>query len=154
MRLLIDECLSPALVALANALGYEAAHVVHLGLAGKKDWEIMEVVLEGDWTLVTRNAIDFRGRRRGASKAARPGPKGHYKGVDLHAGLICLNSPGGLDLKGQEELFGVALKELETCGEPVNQVIEVTLSGDGCEGEGSERGTIEIDRYDMPDQAS
>lgn len=32
MRLLIDECLSPALVALAHAAGHEAAHVIHLSL--------------------------------------------------------------------------------------------------------------------------
>lgn len=37
MRLLVDECLSPELTVMAQAGGYEASHVVRLGLAGRPD---------------------------------------------------------------------------------------------------------------------
>lgn len=47
-RFLIDENLSPSLVQPAQARGYEAAHVNHLGLRTVQDWELLRVVAEGD----------------------------------------------------------------------------------------------------------
>lgn len=41
----------------------ETSHVVWLGLAGLKDWELKPIILEGDWTFVTTNSVDFRGQR-------------------------------------------------------------------------------------------
>ena len=71
MKFLVDECLSPELTRLAQAAGYgESAHVVWLGHAGLKDWHLKPIILDGDWTFVTRNAIDFRG------PAQRPGRRG------------------------------------------------------------------------------
>jgi predicted nuclease of predicted toxin-antitoxin system len=61
MRLLVDECLSPELAKLAQKQGYEASHVVWLKQGGAKDWELMPLIIDGDWTLVTNNSIDFRG---------------------------------------------------------------------------------------------
>lgn len=29
-------------------------------LAGKKDWEVKPIILDGDWTFMTRNSVDFR----------------------------------------------------------------------------------------------
>lgn len=64
MRFLIDECLSPKLTELAREKGYgESSHIVWLGLAGTKDWELFPFIVEGDWTFVTRNSVDFRGTR-------------------------------------------------------------------------------------------
>lgn len=34
-----------------------------LKLTGKKDWELKLIILEGDWTFVTKNSVDFRGSR-------------------------------------------------------------------------------------------
>lgn len=43
MRFLIDECLHLSLVTVANEAGFEAHHIVHLGLQGKQDHELMGV---------------------------------------------------------------------------------------------------------------
>lgn len=60
-KLLIDENLSPGLVSQANVKGFVCAHVNHLGLTGLKDWELKATILEGDWTFITNNGMDFRG---------------------------------------------------------------------------------------------
>ena len=78
----------------------------------------------GDWTFVTRNSCDFRGPE------TAPGSKGQYAGVEIHAGLICLNGPEGMDLDLQLELFEVALNEIAEEDDLINQVIEVTASDD------------------------
>ena len=55
MKFLIDECLSPKLVELAHTRGYgESSHIVWLGRSGAKDWELMPLILDGNWTLVTK----------------------------------------------------------------------------------------------------
>ena len=85
MKFLIDECLSPELAKLALRRGYVgSSHVVWLKKGGWKDWNLKPVILEGDWTFVTRNSCDFRGPE------TAPGSKGQYAGVRFHAGLICL----------------------------------------------------------------
>jgi hypothetical protein len=136
---LIDECLSTELVDLACQRGHvQAAHVVHRGLGGTKDWDLMPMIIAEDWTLVTRNAYDFRGPTN------KPGSKGLYARQALHAGLICLNGPpDGFDLDTQRELFEVALDDIDARGELVNEVLEVSLgSGDDAE--------ITLQRYPLP----
>ena len=97
----------------------------------------MPIVVAGDFTLVTKNSIDFRGRRD------RPGEKGLYKDLELHPGLICLNGPRGMDLDMQLELFEVALDELDILQDDlVNKCLEVTLEAE------SEK--IVITLYDLP----
>jgi hypothetical protein len=50
------------LALLARELGFvESSHVTWLGKSRWKDWELKEFILEGDWTFVTRNSVDFRG---------------------------------------------------------------------------------------------
>ncbi|MGH9435926.1 MAG: DUF5615 family PIN-like protein, partial [Terriglobia bacterium] len=62
MKFLIDECLSPDLAEAARQRGFaESSHVVWLGKSGAKDWQLKRIILDGDWTLVTRNSVDFRG---------------------------------------------------------------------------------------------
>jgi hypothetical protein len=102
----------------------EASHVVWIGKSGWKDWELKQVLQDEDWASVTRNSEDFR-RPRDA-----PGTKGQYKDVSIHAGLICLNGPVGMDLALQRELFTEALDELDVDGDLTNQVLEVTLDED------------------------
>ena len=92
VKFLIDECLSLDLVAVAQGRGFvESSHVVWMGKAGWKDWELKPFILEGDWTLVTRNSVDFRGH------ADNPGASGQFANVPLHAGLVCINGPDGMD---------------------------------------------------------
>lgn len=135
MKFLVDECLSPELTKLAHAKGYgESSHIVWHGLSGSKDWELKPFILDGDWTFVTRNSIDFRG------PAGEPGKRGQYADVEIHAGLVCLNGPPGMDLDMQIELFDYALEELATNADLVNQVLEITLEED----------TVQIRRYELP----
>jgi hypothetical protein len=74
VKFLIDECLSLDLVEVARVRGFvESSHVVWMGKAGWKDWELKPFILEGDWTLVTRNSVDFRGH------ADNPGRRGNLR---------------------------------------------------------------------------
>jgi hypothetical protein len=135
VRLLIDECLSAVLARSARERGHhEATHVRWIGKAGWKDHRLMEVILDGDWTFVTRNAADFRG------PASAPGTKGHYAGVEVHAGLVCLNGPPSMNRAAQLELFTAVLDELDSDPDMVNRVIEATLHGD----------RTSLSRYAMP----
>lgn len=137
MKLLIDECLSPRFVQMAQDAGYaESTHILWLGKGGWKDWELKPLILDGDWTFVTKNSVDFRG------PAAAPGSKGQYADVAIHAGLVCLNGPMTMDLAMQLELFEEALHELEEDGDLVNQVLEVTMTDQ----------EIHILRYLLPDE--
>jgi hypothetical protein len=135
MKLLIDECLSPELAKLAQSRGHgESSHIVWLKKGGWKDWSLTAFIIDGDWTFVTRNSIDFRG------PASRPGSRGQYSDVPIHAGLICLNGPEGMNLDVQLELFEYALDEVAD-GDLVNQVLEITLLDDK---------EIRILRYALP----
>lgn len=136
-KLLIDECLSSELALMARERGHhEASHVVWIGKSGWKDWELKRLLLQEDWVLVTRNSEDFRGPREA------PGSKGQYSDVPIHAGLICLNAPTGMDLALQRELFSEVLDELDSTPDLTNQILEVTLDHD-------EAGFL-IERYRYP----
>jgi hypothetical protein len=135
MKFLVDECLSPELVKIAHASGHgESSHVVWRGWAGLKDWELKPIILDGDWTFVTRNSEDFRG------SVDTPGAAGQYAGVEIHAGLICLNGPCGMDLDMQLELFEQALEQLQADPDLINQVLEITLEEDA----------LTVRRYALP----
>ena len=135
MKFLVDECLSPELTKLAHVRGHgESSHVVWLGRAGLKDWELKPLILQDNWTFVTKNSVDFRG------PADKPGSKGQYADVAFHAGLICLNGPPGMDLDMQLELFEQALDELEADPDLINKVLEITCEQDG----------LQVRRYHLP----
>jgi predicted nuclease of predicted toxin-antitoxin system len=138
MKFLIDECLSPKLAELARSQGFgESSHLVWLGRAAASDWNLIPFITAGDWTFVTRNAIDFRG------SSSNPGAKGQYARLDLHAGLICLNAATSMTRSLQLELFSEALRELALAPDLVNQVLEVTLEPDG---------DIRLIRYALPSE--
>lgn len=109
-----------------------------IGKRGWKDWELKKVILDGDWTFVTKNSIDFRGPANAA------GTRGQYADVPIHAGLICLNGPPGMDLDLQLELFEAALDELDRDDDLVNRVMEISFQDAGDE--------IEIRRYRLPSE--
>jgi hypothetical protein len=138
VKFLIDECLSLDLVDLAWERGFtQSSHVVWLGKAGWKDWELKPFILDGDLTFVTRDSVDFRG------PAEHPGTKGQYADVALHAGLVCMNGPAGMNLELQCELFSIALDEIGNVDQLVNEVIEVDLETPEAE--------VTIRRYTIPD---
>jgi hypothetical protein len=124
-RLLIDECLTPELVQLAIEAGHvESTCLRNRNWLGLKDWQLMEHVLRGDFILVTRNAQDFRGR-------GEADPGGLHAAIEVHAGLICLDSALELDFDVQREVFQHALEALVALSELVNQALEVFLHADG-----------------------
>jgi hypothetical protein len=135
---LVDECLSEKLASRARQRGYpESTHVRWIGKTGWQDYQLMPIITEAGYVFVTKNSFDFRG------PADAPGPPGLFAGVNLHAGLICLNGPVGMDLDMQCELFEYALEEYQRDPDLYNAVIEVTLSREGAD-------KIAIVRYLLP----
>src|SRR5262245_47886867 len=121
----------PRLALRAQAAGHgESSHVVWMNKAGWKDWELKQFIIDGDWTFVTINSVDFRGPQ------ANPGSAGQYADVEIHAGLICFNGPDHIDKEAQHAMLDAALQIIEDeVGEIVNKVIEITLTDDGIEAE-------------------
>jgi hypothetical protein len=75
-KLLIDECLSAELALMARERGHhQASHVVWIGKAGWKDWELKQLLLDEDWVLVTWNSKDFRGLRHLAHRLVSSCPR-------------------------------------------------------------------------------
>src|SRR4051794_41781467 len=103
MKFLIDECLSPELARLARERGYgESTHIAWLGKSGWKDWSLKPVILDGDWTFVTQNAVDFRG------PPASPRSQGQNADGAIHRGPIWLKgASAGVDSDMLVALFEV-----------------------------------------------
>ena len=112
MKLLIDECLHTSLVGIAHSAGHTADHVAHRGLGGLKDWQLMQVIREQEYTFVTNNRSDFLAL--------------HGKEA-LHAGVIVI-VPNVIPSQ-QRELFAAALKHIGT-RDLTNTVVEVRFVGD------------------------
>lgn len=140
IKFLIDENLSPALEGIAIEAGYPAsAHIAHRGLLGAKDPVIASYALDGDWTLVTGNAKDFRPKKGSSSKAPC------YVGVELHAGLVCLNLPPNCLGDMQERYFRVALDEIAIDNDMTNQILEVWPDPENTPDH------LKIERYSFPE---
>lgn len=122
MRFLIDECLHESLVVVANAAGFEAMHVNHLGLTGKPDWELAERIVKDEFTFVTNNRSDFIRL---------------FGKMELHAGLIIL-VPNVVPAF-QRLLFEAAIRYLAD-KDLLNTVIEVNL----------ERKAVKCVEYSLP----
>jgi predicted nuclease of predicted toxin-antitoxin system len=113
MRFLIDECLTVELILEAGYKGNEAYHLVRIGKAGWPDWNIVPYAIDGDFTLVTNNASDFRLL---------------YGMQPIHPGLIIILP--NVERLLQRRLSAQALVELQTAGDMVNRVLEVGLDDD------------------------
>lgn len=111
MKLLIDECLHTSLVELAHGAGHVADHVNYMSLGGSKDWQLMAVIREQDYTFVTNNRTDFL-----ALHGKEP----------LHAGVIIIvpNVTPAL----QQELFRAVLNHIDA-RDLTNSVVEVKYAG-------------------------
>jgi len=127
VKFLVDECLSPDLVAIARARGHGGStHVTWLGLRSRKDWSIVQRAIDGGYVLVTNDRADFTSL---------------FRREKLHAGLVCLNVACGLmSLDVQKRLFSLALERLGD-SEPINELLEITLLEDR---------SVRVDRYDFP----
>lgn len=138
MKFLIDECLSKRLAEMARAAGYPmSAHLSERGMLGLPDWRLMDRIIEEDWTLVTRNSDDFRPGRDSRSNAPV------YLGIELHAGLICLNLPDGTTARDQEIWFTALLTHLGSHADLTNRLIDVYPDGEG---------GLELIEQDFPDE--
>ena len=116
---------------------WNSTSVKRRGLQGTPDWKLLPILVAEDLTLVTKNSIDFRG------PAEAPGSKGLYTTLDLHAGLICLNGPTGMDLDMQTALFAIVLDKLEALDDDLtNRVLDVTLE--------TKDGDVILRLYDLP----
>jgi predicted nuclease of predicted toxin-antitoxin system len=122
-RFLVDENLSVLLPQTAHARGYEAIHIIHYGLRQAKDWDILKIVVEEDWILVTNNAFEFRGR---------------YQNLEVHPGVVFL-LPAVPRLQ-QIELFSAALDVINRSPDMLNTALDVTYAGSD----------IQVNRYVLP----
>lgn len=110
---LIDECLSPDVVALAHSRGFDATHVVFRGLSGTADRDLMPLIRNEDFVFVTNNARDFIRL---------------YALENVHPGLVIV-IPGGIPTDVQTHLFASVLDEIETMSDLVNRIVEVYSDG-------------------------
>lgn len=122
MKLLIDECLHTSLVTVAHSAGHSADHVSYRGLGGLKDWQLMRVIREQEYTFVTNNRSDFLDL--------------HGK-EPLHAGVIVI-VPNVIPSQ-QRELFAAALRHIGT-RDLTNTVVEARFI----------RGEIQCSEYQLP----
>jgi predicted nuclease of predicted toxin-antitoxin system len=110
-RFLIDENLSVKLPEVAHKRGFEATHVIHLGLGEWRDWNILEIVESHGWVLVTNNAVEFRSR---------------YRMIGIHPGVIFLLPSARREL--QLLLFEAALDDVKVNPDLTNQALDIDLS--------------------------
>ena len=122
-KLLIDECLHTSLLKLAHEAGHTADHVNYLGLGSSKDWDLMKLILDRDYTFVTNNRTDFLAL---------------YGRTQVNAGLVIIVPNVAPTL--QRELFRAALSFIGERG-LINAVVEIEYH-DGKE--------IECRQYPMP----
>ena len=112
MKLLIDECLSPDLAALAWDAGLHCAHVARVGLRSAQDWQLVQYAIDNDWVIVTSDSAHFK------TLVGR---------TAMHPGLVCLNAAHGkMNMDVQKRLFRLVLTQLHD-RDPVNEVLEVTV---------------------------
>lgn len=112
-RLLIDECLSVSLVAVAKERGIAADHVAYLGKGGWQDRNLVSFALENDYIVVTNNRRHFLRE---------------YAKLDMHNGLIVIVPAVKRD--DQRQLFEKALDALSSRNNNfVNKIVEVLLDG-------------------------
>jgi predicted nuclease of predicted toxin-antitoxin system len=112
LKFLIDECLSPRLVAVANERGFEAYHVAHRGWGGLSDHQLLERLLGDELILVTNNRDDFV----------------HLvAAVELHPGLVVILE--NVRRGEQIALFEAGLAAISKVKSLVNKVVEIDREG-------------------------
>jgi hypothetical protein len=100
-------------VALCHARGYYATHVVFRNRQGTDDPDLLPLIRQEGFVLVTNNASDFLA---------------HYGKEGIHPGLVII-VPGGIVREVQLRLFGRVLDVIEPMDDLINKVVEVHLDG-------------------------
>jgi hypothetical protein len=96
---------------MAHAAGHDATHVNYLGLGSSKDWQLVSVVLEQDYTFVTNNRLDFLAL---------------YRKEALHSGLVIIVpnvTPARQGARFRALLEHIGSRDL------INTVVEVEYRG-------------------------
>jgi predicted nuclease of predicted toxin-antitoxin system len=113
LNILLDENLSPRLVARLSMVGVFAQHVSHVGLSGKSDFDVWCYAFAHEQIVITINAKDF------LNLAANS---------ELHSGLMILRQ-SGLTTQEQWEWIEPAIKlaksEEEQGRNLINRAIEI-----------------------------
>jgi len=99
-------------VQVAHAAGYVADHVNYLNLGGQKDWQLLPVIREREFTFVTNNGADFLVL---------------FGKEPLHPGIIII-VPNVTPVL-QRELFKAALDHIGA-RDLTNSMVEVKYVGD------------------------
>jgi predicted nuclease of predicted toxin-antitoxin system len=110
--ILIDECLSPELVAVALVRGLIATHVIWLDRDGSLDRELAALAAKRNYVFVTNNRRDFLRL---------------YAALEIHNGLIIIVPSVGAE--EQRRLFGLALDVAEKQDSLINLLIEIHADG-------------------------
>ena len=113
MRFLIHEWLHKGLVKVAHASGHEAYHVVDLGKAGAKDYQLREIIVKEEFVFVTNNAKDF---------------KRLFEKTELHPGLVIIVP--NVRQAVQDDLLRSALEKIARLPSLVNKVVEAWSEDD------------------------
>ena len=147
MKFLIDENLSPDLADLVDDAVHQCVPVKYRNLDGKDDDEIMEKVLAEDWTLVTNNSKHFQPLPGRKSMGRR------YQGVELHAGLICLNTPPnmpkGIGREIQKTYFRAAIQNIP--GDPPDMTNKIMVVEPDPNHPDPLTGNVVVEVYEYPE---
>ncbi|MGE0706675.1 MAG: DUF5615 family PIN-like protein [Planctomycetota bacterium] len=112
IQFLIDECLHVSLPALAHGRQYAAAHVVHVGLGGSDDEDLLARMLQTSEVLCTNNARDFTG----------------VLGREVHPGLVVFEENTFTEV--QQRLFAALLEHVAGRDDLVNTMIFLSLDAE------------------------
>jgi len=117
LKFLIDECLSPRLVWVAQRHGiFSSAFAPRIGLRSAGDAAVVRRAIRNNYVLVTNNKKDF---------------VSIFSRELIHPGLVCLEAEFPLmNLDVQVRLFEAALRVLGG-EEPVNEVVEASMVSGG-----------------------
>jgi predicted nuclease of predicted toxin-antitoxin system len=116
VKLLIDECLSHRFVRRLHNLGYpDSRHLIHIGMLGFRDDQIVARAFADDRVIVTANGRDY---------------KKLLSRMTLHPGAIIVEALEGeaVWLLLQRALADIAF-QADPANYMVNRVVEVSTSG-------------------------
>ena len=115
MQFLIDECLTPRLVEVANRFGYVAYHVQYRDWKSTDDHVLLGFLRDESLTLVTNNWRDFEPMLRRE---------------EIHAGAIVIPNVARAEQIAAMERALLAIQAVDPPLDMINTVVEVEPSGE------------------------